>query len=239
MRDPTKMAAAFERGTHVFTVHRGGLPADITHIDRNIFRSRANSKALCAEIELIVSGGRKRFLASKNLIPIHLQQLVCGCLIQIQNTHNTLETSVLQKTTVFPNGSRPTGKVRLFLILVHILTALYSFGLWSIENVLPLIIGQITVSLQCAMVNNFHGKQIEESLHIFNFLLIGFSNTRHNFLGVPFIIELEDAQRSQAGASACIDHLVQDGDPCVFRLVAVKFSTPLSPGSANVLHESK
>ena len=31
MRDPTKMAAAFERGTHVFTVHRGGLPADITH----------------------------------------------------------------------------------------------------------------------------------------------------------------------------------------------------------------
>mgnify|MGYP001514028767 FL=1 len=87
MRDPTKMAAAFERGTHVFTVHRGGLPADITHIDRNIFRSRANSKALCAEIELIVSGGRKRFLASKNLIPIHLQQLVCGCLIQIQNTH--------------------------------------------------------------------------------------------------------------------------------------------------------
>lgn len=101
MRDPTKMAAAFERGTHVFTVHRGGLPADITPIDRNIFRSRANGKALCAEIELIVSGGRKRFLASKNLIPIHLQQLVCGCLIQIQNTHNTLETSVLQKTTVF------------------------------------------------------------------------------------------------------------------------------------------
>ena len=30
------------------------------------------------------------------------------------------------------------------------------------------------------------------------------------------IIELEDAQRSQAGASACIDHLVQDSDPCVF-----------------------
>ena len=58
-------------------------------------------------------------------------------------------------------------------------------------------------------------------IHIFNFLLIGFGNTRHNFLGVPFIIELEDAQRSQAGASACIDHLVQDGDPCVFSVCAV------------------
>lgn len=101
MRDPTKMAAAFERGTHVFTVHRGGLPADITHIDRNIFRSRANGKALRAEIELIVSGGRKRFLSSENLIPIHLKQLICTNFIQLQNIHDTLETSVLQKTTVF------------------------------------------------------------------------------------------------------------------------------------------
>ena len=65
MRDPTKMAAAFERGTHVFTVHRGGLPADITHIDRNIFRSRANSKALCAEIELIVSFDSELFSYQK------------------------------------------------------------------------------------------------------------------------------------------------------------------------------
>ena len=96
MRNPMKMTTAFERGTHVFAVHRSCLSADITSIDRHILSTGADREPFRAEVKLIIAGSRKGLLSAEHLIPINLEQFICGRFVEFKGIHHSLQASVFQ-----------------------------------------------------------------------------------------------------------------------------------------------